>query len=81
MDVFPPKLHSKNAGLFFKSKCWVKPVGSLYWVVFNIFTQMLGNFFNPNAWFNLLGHLLGYLKIKCTQVLGSCSVTKLLGYF
>ncbi len=54
----------KNAGLFFLPKCWVQLVGSFYWVVFNIFTQvLLGYFFNPNAGFSLLGHFIGLFFI------------------
>ncbi len=72
----------KNAGLFFLtqmlgSACWVILLGCFY-----IFTQVLGYiFFNLNAGFNLLGHFIGLFLICITHVLGSFSVTKLLGYF
>ncbi len=59
------------------SACWVILLGCFY-----IFTQVLGYiFFNLNAGFNLLGHFIGLFLICITHVLGSFSVTKLLGYF
>ncbi len=72
----------KKCWVIFEPKCWVQPVGSFYWVVlFYIFTQVLGNCFNLNAGFSLLGNFIGLFVIFFTQVLGSFSVTKVLGHF
>ncbi len=41
---------------FFLPKRWVQPVGSFYWVILNIFTQVLGYFFFlPKRWVQLVG--------------------------
>ncbi len=52
------------------TKCWVQPFGSFYWVVFNIFTQVLGYFFKPKCWVQLVGSFYWVIFNIFTQVLG-----------
>ncbi len=60
--------HFKMLG-FFKPKCWVKLVGSFYWVVFNIFFPRFWvilkcwAFFKPKCWVKLVGPL--YWVVFC----------------